>query len=84
MQCLLVFLILLCVFDGATCLVLYGTYSAFLAFAIIILSSHNIVASLCCCNVDCFIPAVVILKYDCKPTLNIIDKKLSMVGICKP
>jgi hypothetical protein len=24
------------------------------------------------------------LKYDCKPTLNIIDKKLSMVGICKP
>jgi hypothetical protein len=35
-------------------------------------SSHNIIASLCCCSVDYFILIIAILMYDCKPTLNII------------
>jgi hypothetical protein len=70
MQCLLVFLLLLCVFVsvtclvlcvfvgatclvfsvfvGATCWVLYGTKSAFLVSALVMPSSYNIVASLCC------------------------------------
>jgi hypothetical protein len=83
-QYLLIFLILLCVFTGATCLVLYGTESALLAFEVIMPFSHNIVASLCCCSVDHFILIVVILRYDCKPTLNAIIKKKFVVGICKP
>jgi hypothetical protein len=47
-------------------------------------SSHNIATSLCCCNVDCFILVVEILKYDCKPILNIIGKKLYVVSTYKP
>jgi hypothetical protein len=83
-QYLLVFLVLPCVFGATTCLTFCGTKSAFFASAILIHSSHNIAASLCCCNVDCFIPIVVILRYDYKPTLNTIVRKLSMVGTCKP
>jgi hypothetical protein len=71
------------VFNGVTCLVLYGIDNALLAFAIVMPSLHNIATSLCC-SVDRFILVVVILRYDCKPILNIIIKKLSMVGICKP
>jgi len=54
----------------------YGIESAFLALAIVIPSSHNIVASLCCYSVECLILAITILKYDCKPTLNTIVKKV--------
>jgi hypothetical protein len=32
--------------------------------------SHNIATFLCWCNVDYFIPAIIILTYDYKPTLN--------------
>jgi len=39
-----IFLILLCVFGGVACLVLCGTKSAFLAYVVVIPSSHNIVA----------------------------------------
>ncbi len=44
----------------------------------------TIVASLCCCNVNYFILVVIILKYDYKPTLNIIVRKLSTIGTFKP
>jgi hypothetical protein len=71
-QCLLIFLILLCVFAGATCLVLYGIESAPLAFVVVMFFSHNIVASLCYCSVDHFFLVVTILKYDYKPGLNIV------------
>jgi len=71
-------------FLGTTYLIFCGIDSAILAYAIVIFSSHNIIASLCCCNVDCFIPVVVILKYDCKLVLNTIVRKLSMVSTCKP
>ncbi len=54
-QCLSVFPVLLCVFAGATCLILCGIDSAFLASIIVIPFSHNITASLCCCSVDRFI-----------------------------
>ncbi len=84
MQRLLVFPELLCVFASTACLILYGIDSALFAFVVVIPSSHNIVASLCCCNVDHFILAIAILRYDCKPTLNIVIITLSMVGICKP
>jgi len=83
-QFLSVFRVLLCVFVGTTCLVLCGTESAFFASQVVMPSSHNIAASLCCCNVDHFIPIVVILRYDYKPALNIIVKKLYVVGNCKP
>ncbi len=83
-QCLLVFLVLLCVFVGTTCLILYGIDSALLVSIVVIPSSHNIAASICCCSVDHFILVVAILKYDCKLALNIIVKKLSVVGTCKP
>ncbi len=53
-------------------------------FYIVIISSHNIVASICYCHVDRFIPEVAILSYDYKPILNIVVRKLSMVGTCKP
>jgi hypothetical protein len=84
MQYLLVFLVLFCVFVGAAYLVLYGTESATLASTIIMPSSHNIIASLCCCSVDYFIHAFIILKYDCKFALNTIVRKLFVVGTCKP
>jgi hypothetical protein len=71
-----VFLVILCVFAGATYLVLCGIHGALLASTVIIPSSHNIIVSLCCCNVDHFILAVTILKYDCKPTLNTIVRKM--------
>ncbi len=45
-------------------------------------SSHNIVTSLCYSSVECFIFAIIILRYDCKPTLNTIVKKLFMGGTC--
>jgi len=82
-QCLLVFLVLLCVFDGVACLVLCGTNNAFLASTIVISSSHNIITSLCC-SVDHFIPIVTILWYDYKLALNIVIKKLFVVSTCKP
>jgi hypothetical protein len=84
LQCLLVFPTLFCVFFGAACLVLYGTNNTLLISAVVIPSSHNIATSSCCCNVDHFIPAVIIIRYDYKPTLNIVVRKLSMVGTCKP
>jgi hypothetical protein len=84
MQCLSVFFVLLCVFASDTCLILCGTESALLVFVVIIPFSHNIVASLCHCNVDCFILVVAILKYDYKPALNIVVRKLFVVGTCKP
>jgi hypothetical protein len=46
--------------------------------------SHNIVASLCCCNVDRFILAIAILRYKYKLALNTIVIKLFVVGTCKP
>jgi hypothetical protein len=82
-----ILVILLCItlyFGGATYLVLCGIENVFLPFAIIIISSHNIIASLCYCNVNCCIPMVTILRYDYKFALNIIIKKLFVVGICKP
>jgi hypothetical protein len=72
---LLIFPTLLCVFVGVACLVLYGIKKALLASIIIIPSSHNIDAS-CYCSVDHFIPTVAIMKYDYKPTLNTIVRKL--------
>ncbi len=72
------------VFGGATCFVFCGIDSAFLALAIAIPSSHNITASSCSWSVNCFIPVVAILKYDCKLILNTIVRKLSMVGTCRP
>jgi hypothetical protein len=52
--------------------------------AVIMFSSHNIAISLCCCNVDRFILIVTIMKYDCKPALNTIVKKMYLVGTYKP
>jgi hypothetical protein len=79
-----IFPILLCVFVGVAYLVFCGTKSALLAYTIVMPSSHNIVASLCCCSVDRFILAIVILRYDYNPPLNTIVKKLSLVSTCKP
>ncbi len=84
MQCLLVFLVLLCIFVGVVCLVLCGTKNTLLATVTIMPSSHNIVVSLCCYSVDRFIPTVAILRYYCKPALNIVVRKLCVVGTCKP
>jgi hypothetical protein len=83
-QCLLVFLVLLYVFTSVVFLVLCGVDNVFLAFVVVIPSSHKIVTSLWCCIVDCFILVVAILKYDCKPILNTIVIKLSIIGTCKP
>ncbi len=84
MQYFSIFLVLLYVFGGATGLIFCGTESAHLTLTIVIPFSDNIVASLCCCNVDYFIHVVAILKYYCKLALNIVVKKLSVVGTCKP
>ncbi len=87
MRYLSVFLVLLYVFSGVACLVICGTKNAFLASIIIISSSHNIIASLCCCSVnhvDHFIAAIAIMSYDYKLTLNTIVKKLFVVSTCKP
>jgi len=78
-----VFPVLLCVFAGKAYLILYGIYSA-LASTVVIPSSHNIATSLCYCNVDHFIPAVTISRYDYKPALNIVLRKLFVVGTYKP
>jgi hypothetical protein len=83
-QYLSIFVVLLYVFASATCFVFYGIESALLVFLVIMFFSHNIVTFLCCCNVDCFILEVVILRYDSKPTLKTIGKKLSMVGTYRP
>jgi len=83
-QYLLIFPTLLCVFGGVAYIIFYGTKHAFLASVIIILFSYNIAASLCYYNVDCFMHVIVILRYDCKLALNIVVKKLSMVGIYNP
>jgi hypothetical protein len=83
-HCLSIFLVLFCVFASATYLVFYGTNNALLAFVVVIPSSHNIVASLCYCSVDRFNHVVVILRYDYKPVLNTIVKKLFVVGTYKP
>jgi hypothetical protein len=71
-------------FGGATYLVLCGTKNELLVSTVIIPFSHNIVASLCYCNVDCFIPVVRILKYESKFALNIVIKMLYVVGTYKP
>jgi len=84
MQCLLVFRVLLCVFAGIAYLIFCGTKNALIASTVIIPSSHNISTSLCCCNVDYFIPVVASMKCDCKTALNIIVRKLYVVGTCKP
>jgi hypothetical protein len=73
-QYLSLFLVLLYVFGGSVCLVFYGIESALLALTTIIPCLHNIVISLCCCNVDRFIPIITILRYDYKPILNTIVK----------
>jgi hypothetical protein len=83
-QCLLVFLILFCVFVSIAYLIHYGIDNAFLTFVVVIPSSHNIIASLCCSNVNHFIPAIAILRYDYKHVLNTIVKKLFVVATCKP
>jgi uncharacterized membrane protein len=57
-QCLLLFFVLFCVFVGAVCLGIYGIEKAHLVSAVIMSFSHNISTSLCCCNVDHFIPIV--------------------------
>ncbi len=59
--------------------VLYGIDSAFFVSIVVIPSSHNIAASLCCCIVDRFIPVVVIQRYDCKPVLNTVVKNVWLV-----
>jgi len=82
-QYLLVFFILFFVFGGVACLVLCGIENALLVLAIIMPSSGNIVASLCC-SVDLFILVVAIIRYDYKLALNIVVKKLFVVGTCKP
>jgi hypothetical protein len=79
-----VFLTIIYVFGNVAYLVLCGTESELLAFATIFPSSHSIVTSLCYCSVDHFIPAIIILRYDCKPALNIVFKKLFVVNTCKP
>ncbi len=84
MQCLSIFPIILCVFTSAACLTLSGTEYALLVSKVVMLSSHNVATSLCCYDVDHFIPVVVILRYDYKPTLNIIVRKLYVVGTSKP
>jgi len=81
-QYLLVFLALLYVSGGIVCLVLCGTKNPLLALIVIIPSSHNIVASLCYVNHS--IPTTTISRYDYKLALNIVFKKLSMVGTCEP
>jgi hypothetical protein len=83
-QYLSVFLILLCVFANATCLVLYGIENALLAYVVVMFSSHNIVASFWCCSVDRFILAIEVLRDDYKPTLNTIVRNLYLVNTCKP
>jgi hypothetical protein len=59
-QCLLVFPSSIYDFVVAIDLEIYGIDSAFQAFIGVVPSSHNIVASLCNCNVVCFILVVVI------------------------
>ncbi len=71
-------------FSGVIYFVLCGINNALLVSTIVIPSSQNIVASLCCWSVDRFIFEVAILRYDCKLALNTIVKKLSMAGTCKP
>jgi hypothetical protein len=46
--------------------------------------SHNIPTSLCCCNVDLFITSIIILKYNCKPIIHIVVKKLFVVSTYNP
>jgi len=82
-QCLLIFLVLFCVFTGVGCLGLYGTKRALLVSIVVKPSSHNIFTSLCC-SVDHLIPTVVILRYDYKFVLNTIVRKLYVVSTCKP
>jgi len=63
---------------------LFGIDNALLVSIVVMPFSHNIVASLFCCNVDCFILVVAILRYDYRLALNTIVRKLSMVGTCRP
>jgi len=83
-QCLSIFPVLLYVFTSATYFVFCGTQSALLASVVIMSSSHNIVASLCYCIVNYFILAIVIMRYDYKLALNIVVKKLFVIGTYKP
>jgi hypothetical protein len=83
-QNLSVFPVLLHVFGGATCFVLYVTNSALLVSRVVIPSSHNIVVSLFYWSVNYFIPIVAILKYHFRLALNIVVMKLFVVGTCKP
>jgi len=84
MQYLLIFHIIFCVFINVASLVFCGIESSLLVSEIVMPSSNNIVASLCCYNVDLFITKVTILRYDCKLVLHTIVKKLFVVGTCKP
>ncbi len=63
---------------------LVGIDNALLVSIVVMPSSHNIIASLCYCTIDRFILVVAILRYDYRPTLNTIVRKLSMVGTCRP
>jgi hypothetical protein len=58
---------------------LFGTvwYWKCIPCSAIVMLSHNIAASLCCCSVDHFISIITIMRYDCKPILNTIVRKLS-------
>ncbi len=62
MQYLLVFPILFYGFGGVVRLVLCGTKNVLFVSIIIIPSSHNNIASLCCCSLDRFILKIAILK----------------------
>jgi len=79
-QYLSVFPVLLCVFGGATYLVLCRIKSALLAFAIIVPSSHSITTSLCCCNVNNAPPSSLM---DSITSLNVKQQKEKELG-CTP
>jgi hypothetical protein len=83
-QYLLIFPVLLYVFGSDAYLVLYGIENVLLVSTIVIPSSHNITPSLCCYSVDRFILTIKIPRYDYKPTLNKVVKKLFVVSTCKP
>ncbi len=74
---------LLYVFINGVCLVFCSTDSALFVFVVVMLSSHNIAASLCYI-VGHFILAIVIIIYDCKLVINTVVRTLFVVGTCKP
>jgi hypothetical protein len=64
---------------------LFGTmwYWKCIPCSAIVMPSHNIATSLCCYSVEHFIVVVAIMRYDCKPALNMVVK-IFVVGTCKP